>query len=223
VSLDQSQIYEWKSKYGKVMRLNLEGSDVYFRTLTCREIQYVKTLEESAIKIVPDLVILNDIKLKQVGSKHKITQLAISKSNIDDEDKLKETALENRLEIKQDFTLSLIQKICSVFVSYTPDTLMDKNIWQLMKLVALAEEVSGNNIINTGGEKPKSNLPPTFVNPTIRDGEKWAKVDEQGLMEDSVDELNKALGKNIPTIKDKKLSNLTDLQKQMKTLDKFVK
>lgn len=215
------QINEWKSKYGRVLRMALEGQDVYFRTLTCREMQYLKGKEETAIKVVPDLVILNNVKLKAAGSKYRLSEYVLEKSIITDGDDLQKAAIENRLKIRKDFTLSLIKNICSVFVSYTPDQLMDKTTSQLMEIVAMAEAVTGRHIIETGDEPKK---PPTAM-PTMREGTAWEdqRQHHQELMDESVNALNKKIGKKVPTVAEAKGNNseLGDLQKQMKELESF--
>jgi hypothetical protein len=150
-----------------------------------------------------------------------LSEYVLEKSIITDGDDLQKAAIENRLKIRKDFTLSLIKNICSVFVSYTPDQLMDKTTSQLMEIVAMAEAVTGRHIIETGDEPKK---PPTAM-PTMREGTAWEdqRQHHQELMDESVNALNKKIGKKVPTVAEAKGNNseLGDLQKQMKELESF--
>ena len=214
LSTKMDEIKSWKRKYGRIFKINLENKEVYYRPLLCREIIQAKDASNS-VEVITQNAILNDVTLKLPGSYITLASHVMRISSISDEDDLIQKAIENRLKIRENFTLHLITKLCVVF-PYKPDELMDKTLEQLMELVAIAEEATGKHIILTGDEKKN------FRQPSHRESSKFSNPPINELMDEASNALQntmKKYGKNIPKFhKPKKDTHLSDLHRQMREL-----
>ena len=223
--MDARKQHSWKKKFGRIFSLQLEGQEVYFRLLSCNELMHLEDHKEEAPSVIPDLVILNDVKLTLPGSRVYLSEFVLKESLISDEDDLQKRIIENRLAVDNHFYLRLVTEICSVFVSYTPDELMDKTADQLLRLTAIVEKVTGKQLILREAGKKR---PPTAM-PTLRTDESWGKPPIDELMNESTEALKRELakhGKKAQTIKEKKQEAIKDLDpvaKQMHELNDFIK
>ncbi|HLD91535.1 MAG TPA: hypothetical protein VI911_11105 [Patescibacteria group bacterium] len=217
---------EWKAKYGRIFKVRIEEKEIYFRLLNAGEIEICKKTPKTISKLI-DSVILNNESLSSTGSKYKLSDFIIRNSFPSTDDQLKEKILHHRYKVKDDFTLNLIAKLCSVYVSYTPDDLKSKTIDQLLELVAIAEVMTGKQLLNDKkGKKP--GVMNTRRDTQERDESKFAKPPVNELMEETTNALQAAMtkfGKKVPIlseIKAKTSKPLTDLQRQMKELNKAI-
>ena len=217
---------EWKTKYGRIFKIRLEDKDIYFRLLTVGEIEAYKKNPYEISKHL-DSIILNNKSLSSTGAKFKLSDFVIRTSFPNTDDEMKEKVLHNRYKVKDDFTLTLIAKLCSIYVSYTPDQLKLKTIDQLLELTAIAEIMTGKPLLSDKGEaKGKLKSKRTIIE---REGDTFSKPPVDELMEESADALQAAMfkfGKTVPTLNEvkakKETAGLTDLQKQMKELNRVV-
>ena len=219
---------EWKAKYGRVFKVRLEGKDIYFRLLTVNEIETYKKNPYDIGKYL-DSIILNNESLSSTGAKYKLSDFVVRSSFPDSDDKMKEKVLHHRYKVKDDFVLNLISKLCSVYISYTPDDLKCKSIDQLLELMAIAELMTGKQLLT---EKKGRRKPGVDINREVqeRDDSKFAPPPVDELMEESSHALQAAMtqfGKKIPTLNEVKKEMgkkpLTDLQKQMRELNQVIK
>ena len=215
---------EWKAKYGRVFKVRLEGKEIYFRLLTSDEIIDCKKNFKSIIQYI-DSIILNNESLSSAGAKYKLSDFVINNSFPNSEDDMKERVLHHRYKIKDDFLFNLIAKLCSVYVSYTPDDLRFKTFDQLLELTAIAEIMTGKPLLNDG---KKGKLNPG-KGPMERPENKFGKPPVEELIEESSDALQDAMakfGKKVPKLDEVKAKKnekpLTDLQRQMKELNRIV-
>jgi dsRNA-specific ribonuclease len=217
---------EWKLKYGRIFKVQLEKKWLYFRLLTVGEIEAYKKKPQEVSKHI-NSIILNNESLSSTGAKYKLSDFVIANSFPLTDDDLKERILHHRYKIKDDFSMSLIAKLCSVYVSYTPDQLMNKTLDQLLELVSIAEIMTGKQLLND--KKTKGRL----VRETKEsNNESFSKPPIDELMEETEQSLQAAMSKfgvKVPTlaeVKSKKEKeknvHLTDLQKQMKELNQVV-
>jgi hypothetical protein len=216
---------EWKAKYGRVFRVQLDGKEIYFRLLTVGEMEICKK-DYKLLGSFLDSLILNNESLSSTGAKYKLSDFVIKTSFPSTEDEMKEKILHNRYKVKDDFTLNLISKLCSVYVSYTPDDLKDKTFDQLLELMAIAELITGKQLLS---DKKKGKL--TTRDTMERPDSKFSKPPVDELMEESSDALSAVMakfGKKVPTLAEVKAKTgvkketLTDLQRQMKELNQVI-
>lgn len=213
---------EWKAKYGRIYRIWLEEQWVYFRLLNAEEINHYRK-EPKQLGNNLDSIILNNKSLSSTGAKYKLSDFVIKQSFPNSEDELKERILHYRFKVKDDFLLNLISKLCGVYVSYTPDQLKLKSFEQLMELVAMAELMTGKQLLSDKKQVGRKN----FRMPDERDTSKFQKPDTDELMEESTSSLQAAMmkfGKEVPKFKkDKPASNpLSPIHQQMKELNKVM-
>jgi len=206
------QIELWKHKYGRVFKLMLEGQEVYFRPLTCSEITYVETKDDQQVKIIPELVILNDVKLQLPGSLSKVSAHVIKESAISDDQAFQLKVLQNKNKVHEDIVLTIISMVCAIYPGYTPDDLLAKTIAQLLVLAAMAEISSETNFLSD-----KSSLLISTISVSVC----WTP---SRLMDESTDALSMEMAKHgqvVPTLSQVKNNgaDLTDLQRQMRQLD----
>lgn len=219
-------IAEWKLKYGRVFKVRLENKDIYFRLLSVGEIDAYKTNPSLLSKSLSS-IILNNESLSSAGAQYKLSDFVINNSFPNNDDELKEKILHNRFKVKDEFSLSLIAKLCSIYISYTPDQLKHKTIDQLLELIAIAELITGKPLLNNKAAKPGTlNQNRSVVE---NDGGRFSKPPVDELMEESTDALQQAMrkeGKKVQTLNEIKSKqnkpNLTDLQKQMKELNQVI-
>lgn len=206
----------WRKKYGKVYSLKLENKEVLFRLLTARELLLIKDKDTKADRIIADLVILNKIELKLPGSLITLAKKVIQRSISTTDDELILKIIQKRNKIRESPYLTHVVRLCKLF-PYTPDQLLDKTEDQLLELIAMAESMTGKEIISTS---PKTNL----KSPKTRDAESFNKPDPSPLMDESKDALSKVLEKHGKKVKEfKKESKPTDpVNKQMQDLNRFV-
>ena len=216
---------EWKTKYGRIFKITLEGKVIYFRLLTVGEIDIYKN-KTNELGHHLDTIILNNKSLSSTGAKYKLSDFVIKESFPTTDEEMKAKVLHNRYRVKDDFTLTLIAKLCSIYVSYNPDQLKTKTIDQLLELTAIAEVMVDKQILTDKKGKTGSFNKRTV---TERDEGKFAKPPIDELMEESSNALQTAMaghGKKVPTLNEvweKKAGKpLTDLQKQMKELSKVI-
>lgn len=214
----ENDITKWKTKWGKVLKVRLEGADVYYRPLTAGELIKIQTLDPYSN--VPAWVILNDVKLKLTGSLIKITEYALQASEIiTDVDDLRIKAIQNREAVEKSIQVNFINGIIvnlpSIYPCYTPDELRNMTLPQLLKVVAMAEVATGRELIKTSATIPTAM-------PETRETNKFAKPNEAEAMETATIALKNEMakyGKKAPTLAEvKKPSNLSDLHRQMKEL-----
>lgn len=214
------RVAEWKRTYGRVFRIKLEGKDVYYRPLSCRELIRAKEAPDDVAKVVQESVILNDdVKLSLPGSLLTLSSHVMKISVLEDGDELVQTALENRFRVQENFSLNLISRICGIF-PYKPDELLGKTLHQLLQIVAVAEVTTGKHIIKTGDE-PKG--PPK--QPSFREDGKFTPPQVDELMNDSSDALAATMRKEGQNVKQfsKKPKSDDPLTNQMDTLNDFTK
>ena len=217
---------EWKAKYGRIFKVKLEGKEIYFRLLTAGEMEICKK-DVKLLGCFLDSLILNNESLSSTGAKYKLSDFVIKTSFPNSDDEMKEKVLHYRYKVKDDFTLGLISKLCSVFVSYTPDDLKSKTFDQLMELIAIAELMTGKQLLSDKKTKGKLN---TMRDTSERDAAKFNKPPVDELMEESGNALQAVMaqfGKKVPTLAEVKAKKapekpLTDLQRQMKELNKVI-
>jgi hypothetical protein len=215
---------EWKLKYGRIFKIRLDEKDIYFRLLNAGEIETYKNNPRQISKVI-DSVILNNESLSSTGAKYKLSDFVITNSFPDSEDSMKEKVLHHRYKVKDDFVLNLIAKLCSVYVSYTPDQLKAKSLDQLLELMAIAELMIGKKLL----EDKKAKKPNMGMSRSVQErmDTKFSKPAVDELMEDSADALQAAMmqfGKKAPTLSEVKAKKgdkpLSDMQKQMRELNK---
>lgn len=217
---------EWKAKYGRIFKVQLEGKLLYFRLLTTGEMEICKK-NYKLLGVLLDSLILNNESLSSTGAKYKLSDFIIRTSFPSTDDEMKEKILHNRYKVKDDFTLNLIAKLCSVYVSYTPDDLKDKSFDQLLELMAIAEVMTGKQLLSDKKKGGKLTNRDTIERPDS----KFAKPPVDELMEESTDALSVVMakfGKKVPTLAEVKAKTgakkepLTDLQRQMKELNQVI-
>lgn len=231
--MDYNKVSEWKKKYGDVYVQSLKGTKeteirVIFRALTIREMEIVQNIESEARREedVCRMAILNGVEVDDIAMGHMrhLSSRVIEISTIPDEETLLQKAMENRNKLENNLHKGLVLKICRVFPLYTPDILSEKNIEQLLELIAMAEMVSGEKIISTD---PKG-TPDTQV-PLSPKG-KWSmnEAQAQGVsMEASTDDLStrmaKETGKTVPKFKPKTVSKTGNaLHDQMQEMNQML-
>ena len=221
--MENIPLMEWKTKYGRIFKVRVEDKDIYFRLLTADEIGACKK-DSKALNKILDSLILNKESLSSTGAKYKLSDFIIRNSFPTTDEQMKEKLLHYRYKVKDDFILNLISKLCSIFLSYTPDDLKLKTFDQLMELVAIAETMTGKQLLSD--KKGKG----TLKQPDERNGSKFNKPGVDELMDESSNALQAAMtsfGKKVPTLSEVKANKpngkpLTDLQKQMKELSKVI-
>lgn len=214
---------EWKAKYGRIFKVRLDDKEIYFRLLTVGEMEICKKNPRDISKFL-DSIILNNESLSSTGAKYKLSDFVIRTSFPDSDDTMKEKILHHRYRVKDDFIFNLIAKLCSVYVSYTPDDLKSKSIDQLLELKAIAELMTGKQLLSDkkGGRKLASSR-----EMQEREDGKFSKPPVDELMEESTNALQVAMsqfGKKVPKLneviqKKPAAKPLTDLQRQMKELN----
>ena len=220
--MENIPITEWKAKYGRIFKVRLENQDIYFRLLTVGEIETYKK-DPFEIGFHLDSIILNNKSLSTTGAKYKLSDFVIKNSFPNTDDEMKERVLHNRFKVKDDFVLNLIAKLCSIYISYTPDQLRDKTLDQLLELTAIAEVMIDKPILND--KKGKPGVLNSKRSVTERNEGKFAKPPVEELMDASSDALQNEMakfGKKVPKLDEVKAKKqeipLTDLQRQMKEL-----
>lgn len=217
-------LMEWKSKYGRVFKVRLEGKEIYFRLLSVEEIEYYKKDVTQLGKFL-NTIILNNESLSSTGAKYQLSDFVIKSSFPESDESLEEKILHHRYKIKDNFLFNIISKLCGTFISYTPDDLKAKSFDQLLELVSIAELMTGKQLLG------KKNANKSKRTVSERDNNKFEKPAVDELMEESTQALQAVMttfGKNVPKLDDvlaKKntpAAPLTDMQRQMKELNKIV-
>lgn len=213
--MENIPLSEWKAKYGRIFSVWLDNQEIYFRLLSIQEIEICKK-NSKLISNVIDSIVLNKKSLS-TGAKFKLSGFLIDNSFPSTDDELQEKVLHHRYRVKDDFSFFLISKICSVFVSYTPDQLKEKSLDQLLELIAIAEITIGKQLLG----KQKKGITPRNIQERT-DG-KFLKPDVAEMMDESQNALQEAMlkaGKKIPTfdqVKNNKPKN--GLTQQMQELN----
>lgn len=212
---------EWKAKYGRIYRIWLENEWIYFRLLNAEEINFYRK-DPKQLGYNLDSIILNNKSLSSTGAKYKLSDFVIKQSFPNSEDELKERILHHRFKIKDDFLFNLIARLCSVYVSYTPDQLRVKSFEQLLELTAIAELMTGKQLLGDNKKHGKKN----FRMPNERNDGKFKEPNTDELMDEASSSLQEEMlkfGKDIPKFKkESPISNSSSMQQQMEELNKVI-
>lgn len=228
--VEDSQIAQWKSKYGTVLRTKVQERMVYYRQLTAGEYEELMAIEERVDgSYVEDKVIsrcvLSPVDICDIIGKESvgISQLSnvILKSSVVTDEELVSQARESRARTEKNLFRRIIAGIITHIPAYTPEDLMGKNIDQLIDLVALAElvpvqaGVTESKIIIDPEEKKNKKIPQgapppgNIPNVPLQNQKKsiYSTEDLQtAAMTDSMSALAKEMekhGKRYPTIEEK--------------------
>ena len=196
----KNQLLEWKSKYGAVYQLSLEGTPIYYRTLNGWEVQSVLELKksnkakvdvESAIALMAVLEPTPIPKFNRPGTISTLS-LEIWQKSFPTEDTLPTMGEETRawaeVTIKENFSLALASIMCKVMPSLDLAHLMDLPLSKLLKLGAIVEEITGSALIMTDGTTNPQSRP-------IKEG--------YGISQEQADTTSAALSSALKQIKKK--------------------
>ncbi len=197
----KDQLLEWKSKYGAVYQITLEGHPVYYRTLNGWEIQSVLELKKSnKAKIDIEtatalMAVLAPTPLPEFKRPGTISSFAMEiwAKSFPTEDTLPTMAEDIRSwageTIKENFSLALSSIMCKVMPSLDLAHLMDLPLSKLMKLGAIVEEITGTSLIIQDGDNVNRKSSP------IREG--------YGISQEQADQTGAALSQALKQIKKK--------------------
>jgi hypothetical protein len=209
--LSPERLFEAKRDYGTILIQEINNTTYTIRLLCPEDYRLIihpGSMEEEDIEeIVCRMCVLDPLPIDFDELDYGVSDLSkliIQESGIVTSDILLSSMDRIRKEIATDTIDFIIANICANFPSYTPDDLEQKPVPKLLKLLAMAEKISGKEIITPALFKKAARGRPTMqhpTNPVDVPGQKFntshASEGQEAGMTRSSDALSDALGDKI--------------------------
>jgi len=149
-----NKLLQWKSTYGSVYQINIEGHSIIYRALNAWELQALTELRENKTSNDLELstcllAILEPTPLpnfKKPGSISSISAAIWKQSTPSAEEvqtKVEDIRQWAEVNINTNFNIALSSIICKVFPSIDLTTLLNLSLPQLLKVGAIVEKITG--------------------------------------------------------------------------------
>ena len=183
------KLYSWKVEYGDIGAVEIDGHTFYFRALTTNEYRSIASLKE-----VPEIYLEDEVLRRVVlypedfnpddysaGVPMTLSHAIVRFSSPESAEAFQKDLSAEEERIRNDPFFIMITKICRAFPAISPIELGEMTYYELLTLLAVAEEVAGS----TGPEPPPATGYPWSPGLTFSQQRKSA-VSQRELEETSI-------------------------------------
>jgi hypothetical protein len=194
-----ARLIESKLEYGGLGKVDIAGTEFFYRLLTVREYQVIvesESLDQTELEetichwclIQPTYV---DWDAYPAMTATMLAQVIVEESRFDSPEDLLDRMQRARDSFQKNIPALIIVKLCSTVPGYTPMQLRDFTLPQLLDELAAAEEIVGKQIISEQlfRAQGRGMQPPDIPNPMPPRrvmGSKWTQTPEQQTEESAI-------------------------------------